>query len=207
MRRPLLLAACVIAIVCLAQSALAQSGRKSKAPAAAPPPPTVAAEPEPTPSPSNTKPVAQTSVVVGKDRFGSSSFLVDSYGAEAVRACIERLNESKALNATGGGDMTRKDAIDRAKKGDSTYVLWVEIRDEQGAQNDISLNYSLYMPQTAKVLASGRVYLGTTNTGTGTVGVGVPSVSRRLPIQYQLRDAGREVADRVAAKLRFSTTN
>ncbi len=194
------LAACVATMLCLSHAAFAQSGRRSKS---APSPPTPVAEPqaEPTASPSNAKPVARTSIIVGKDRFGSTNFVLSSYADVAVRACIDRINESKGLEATGGGDMTRKDAIDRAKKQTNGYVLWIEIRDEQGADDNISIGYSVYMPETAKILTSGRVYLGTRGAGAGGVIVGVPSASRRLPLEYQMREAGHEVADRIMDKL------
>src|SRR4051812_6318439 len=77
------LAACVAAalLVCLSQAAFAQSGRRGKS---APSPPTPVEEPkaEPTPAQANAKPVARTSIIVGKDRFGSSNFALDSYAGE-----------------------------------------------------------------------------------------------------------------------------
>src|SRR4051812_38433015 len=116
------LVGCVAAMLCLSHAAFAQSGRRSKS---APSPPTPVAEPqaEPTAASSDAKPVKHTSIIVGKDRFGTTNFALDSYTGELFRACIDRINQSKALEATGGADMTRKDAIERAKKGDA-YVLW-----------------------------------------------------------------------------------
>jgi hypothetical protein len=198
------LVAGVMAVLCFAQAALAQSGRRSKS---APSPPTpIAVEPtaEPTPTPANAKPIARTSIIVGKDRFGSTNFALDSYAGVALAACIDRINESKGLEARGGSDMTRKDAIDRAKKGDA-YVLWIEVKDEQDGSGDITIGYSVYIPETAKVLTSGRIYLGMKGVTKGGVGVGVPSTSRQLPLQYQMKEGGREVANRVVSKIGIPT--
>jgi len=193
------LLACVAAMLCFAQAVCAQSGRRAKS---APSPPTPVEEPkaEPTPTPSNAKPAARTAIIVGKDRFGSTNVALYSYAGVALTACIDRINESKGVEARGGSDMTRKDAIDRAKKGDA-YVLWMEIRDEQDGSGDITIGYSVYIPETAKILTSGRIYLGMKGVSKGGVGVGVPSTSRQLPLQYQMREGGREVANRVVSKI------
>jgi hypothetical protein len=200
-----LFASVALALFCFAQMASAQSGRRNKT---APSPPTpVAEEPktEPTPTPqSNAKAAARTSIIVGKDKFATTNFALDSYANYALDACIDRINETKSLEARGGSDMSRKDAIDRAKKGDA-YVLLIEVKDEQDGQGNISINYSLYIPETAKVLTSGYIYLGTKSVGKGGVGVGVPSVSRQMPLQYQMKAGGPEVADRVVNKIGLPT--
>lgn len=193
-------ASIALVLLSFAQMAQAQSGRRSKQ---APSPPTpIAEEPkvEPTPTPANAKSEARTSIVVGKDKFATTNFALDSYAGYALQACIDRINESKSLEARGGSDMSRKDAIDRAKKGEA-YVLLLAVRDEQDGQGDISINFSLYAPETAKILTSGYIYLGTTSVSKGGVGVGVPSVSRQAPLQYQMRAGGQEVADRVVNKI------
>jgi len=198
LKKYLLVAA--MAMFCFAQASQAQSGRRAKS---APSPPTpIAEEPktEPTPSTSDTKPDARTRVIVGNDKFGSTNFVLDSYAHVALQACVDRINETKSLDARGGSDMSRKDAIDRAKKGDA-YVLLLEVRDEQDGQGDISIGYYVYMPETAKILTSGRIYLGMKGVSKGGVGVGVPSVSRQLPLQYQMKAGGREVGDRVVNKI------
>lgn len=193
-----LLVACAI-VLCLSQTAFAQSGRRSKA-APSPPTPVEEPKPEPTPNPSSSKPaVPRASIIVGNDRFSSSNFALSSYSGEALRACIDRLNDSRAFDAKGGSDMTRSDAINRAKKGES-YVLLMEVKEDD-MDGNITIGYYLYKPQTGKVATSGRVYLGTNGVGKGGVGVGIPSTSRRLPLQYQMREAGKEVADRVVGKI------
>jgi hypothetical protein len=114
---------------------------------------------------------------------------------------MDRLRDSHGLEVTGGGGMNRKEAIDRAKKETNASVLWLELRVEEDGSNSISISYTLFTPQTAKVLTRGNVNPAMRGVGSGGVIVGLPSPSRRLPLQYQLKEGGREVADRVRGKL------
>jgi hypothetical protein len=96
--------------------------------------------------------------------------------------------------------MSRKEAIDKAKKGEEAYVVWLEmsVDNVNSASVGIILNYTVFSPQTGKVKTFGHVYLDRAQVGTGNVGIGLPpSASRRLPLEYQLKQGGREVADRV----------
>ena len=97
--------------------------------------------------------------------------------------------------------MTRKEAVDRAKKETEAYVLWLEMRGEGSRSDELYVSYMLLRPQTAKIIASGNVYLATRRVGKGPVGVGVPGIGGRMPLQYLMREAGREVAGRVADKI------
>jgi hypothetical protein len=197
-----LLIVAVVAALFFSQHALAQSGRRQSKSVSSPPPP-VASEPktEQAVKQPPVKPTPSASVIVGGDRFGSSIYTLASYVDVAVDACMDRLKDSSGLEVIGGGNMSRKDAVDRAKKEQSAYVLWLEIKVEDDANTNTALiGYTVFMPQTGKIVTSGRVYLGNKSVGTGNVGIGLPSVTKRLPIQYQLKEGGREVADRVKGK-------
>ena len=203
----LLTAFAVSLLACLSQAALGQSGRRQNKPLSPPTP--VAAEDEseakPEAKPRAEKPGPAATVIVGGDRFGSSSFAISGYIDEAMEACVAELDKSRGLEARGGGGMSRKEAIDRAKKETEAHVLWLELRAEGSREDDIAVSYTLFMPQTAKVLAFGNVYLSTRRAGRGPVSVGVPSVGGRMPLQYLMREAGREVAQRVMDKLQTAT--
>ena len=202
---------CALSIICLSQSALAQSGRRQSKSTSPPPPPPAPTETKtepttiPTTGPPTAKPAAVATVIVGGDRYSSSLYIPSGYVDEAVRACMDRLGTSQALEVIGGGHMSRKDAIDRAKKETVSYVLWIEITTENQNSNDISLAYYVFKPVTAKGLTSGRVYPG--HRGAGGVVVGVPTVIRRMPLEYQLREGGQQIADRVKDKLQRTATN
>lgn len=202
--RALMLTACAVALLCLSQAALAQSGRRQKP---APSPPTPPTADTPAKGESEAKPraaatVPLTPVVVGGDRFGTSNMSIGpNYIDEAVESCAMDLDKAGGLEARSGGGMTRKEAVDRAKKETEGYVVWLEMRSDGNRVEDIWVSYTVFRPQTAKILTSGNVYLTGRRVGRGPVGVGVPSVGGRMPLQYLMREAGREVAGRVKDKL------
>ena len=204
-RRGLLLAACAVTLLaCLSQAALAQSGRRQNKPLS-PPTPVVnkvegETKPEAKPRPDKPGPVA--TVIVGGDRFGNTATIIPGYVDEAVEGCVMELNKTRSLEARGGGGMSRKEAIDRAKKETEAHVLWLDVRVDGNRSDDIAVSYTLFMPQTAKVVTFGNVYLLGRRAGNGRVGVGLPPIGgRNMPLQYQMREAGRGVAQRVIDKL------
>jgi hypothetical protein len=96
--------------------------------------------------------------------------------------------------------MNRREAIEKAKKEEEAYVVWLELSvdDVNSASVGLILNYTVFTPQNAKVKTFGHVYLDRAQVGKGNVGVGLPpSVSKRLPLEYMLKEGGRDVADRV----------
>jgi hypothetical protein len=195
---------CALAALCLSQAALAQSGRRQSKNASPSTPITTDPKTEPAPGPPAVKPTPASpaaSIIIGGDRIGSSTYLVASYVDEVVRACMDRLRETQGLEVKGGGDMNRKAAIDRAKKETNASVLWIQLRIEEDGSNSISISYTLFTPQTAKVLTSGNVNPAMKGVGSGGVIIGLPSPTGRLPLQYQLKEGGREVANRIRGKL------
>lgn len=210
-RRVCLLTVCAVSLLCLSQAALAQSGRRQNKPLS-PPTPVVTDDdnaPKPEAKPRPEKPGPMATIIVGADKFGTSSSIIPGYVDEATESCVAELNKSRSpVEARGGGDMSRKEAIDRAKKETEAYVLWLDVRVDGNREQDISVSYTLFMPQTAKVLTFGSVYLLVgRRAGNGRVGVGLPPVGGRVPLQYQMREAGRGVAERVMSKLQSATPN
>ena len=200
-RRKALAMVCVSMILSFSQAASAQSGRKNKNATAPQPPVTTETKTETPTNPPPKKAAPYATVIVGGDKFGTSMYVLSSYVDDAIKACIDRIKESSAIEAIGGGNMTRKEALDRAKKETTSYVLWLELRLEQDAvENSLSISYYLFAPKTAKILASGNVYLGNRSVRSGPVGVGIPSATKQMPIQYQIKEGGQEVADRVVSK-------
>jgi len=187
---------------------LAQSGRRQNKPLS-PPTPVVTkdeGEARTKAKPSADKPAPMATIIVGGDKFDMST-VISGYLTEAMESCIVELNRSRGLEARGGGNMTRKEAIDRAKKETEAHVLWLSVRVDGNRQDDIAVSYSLFMPQTGKVLTFGNIYLASRRVGRGPVGVGIPSTSGRVPLQYLMREAGRDVAGRVMDKLQTATPN
>ena len=204
-----LLIVCAVSILCLSEAALGQSGRRQSRNPSAPTPVVIENKTgdEAKPKPPANKPATGANVVVGGDRFGTSLYILPGYVDVAVESCVDSLRRSTGLEVVAGGNMTRRVAIDRAKKEKDAHVLWLEVKVEDDGSDGISIGYTVFTAQTAKVMTSGRVYLGSRRVGTGGVGIGVPSITGRLPLEYQLKEAGAGVADRVRNKLRSKTTD
>lgn len=195
-------------VMLFAVAVAAQSRRRP--PAADPPPPIVLSTPDnpPTGTTPQKKPaVPALPLIVGADSFNASfDSLPSSLYDYLYGACVDRLRDSGAVAVTASGEMTRKEAIDRAKSQTETYVVWLEASTDNfggagtGRTNvdRLFVNYTIFSPQTAKVKSSGRVYADTVRATTGgPIGVSLPTINRRLPIQYKLQLMGAEVADRV----------
>ena len=204
-----LLIVCLAAVaLCFSQAALAQSGRRHKSSVSPPPPPPVTVEPktEPETDPSVVKsPVPISSVIVVGDLVQSGSSY-SNYVDEAVDACVERLKERQVIEAKGSGSRKRTAAMERAKNETDAYVLWLEIklvdriRTDRGVyvEEYIScVDYYVFMPQTAKILAQGRVYPGSQEIKRNGSVLRLPTRNKPLPVTYELREIGRAVADRV----------
>jgi hypothetical protein len=201
-----LLIVCALLILCLSQSTLAQSGRRQSKNPSPTPPVTVEPKTENEAKPPAVKPAPVATIIVSGDRLGSSLYIPSGYVDVAIRSCVDRLEESASLAVTVGGNMTRKESIDRAKKEKDSHVLWLEVKMEEYGTNEVSIGYAVFAPQTGKSMTSGRVYLGSKGLGSGGVRVGVPSTSRRMSLEYQMREAGRDVAERVMSKFQANTS-
>jgi hypothetical protein len=199
-----LLMVCGLLIICLSQAAHSQSGRRRNTGSPTPSPVTVQADTKEEVKPAPAKPAPIASLIVGGNSFGASMDIPSSYLDIAIDACIGRLKEAASLAVSGGGSrMTRKDAIDDAKRQKEALVVWLEMKvdDPQRGANGIVIGFTIFAPQTGAVKGFGEVYLDSNRMGTGRVGVGLPKVANRVPLEYLMRDGGRNVADRVMQKL------
>lgn len=196
-----LLAACVLAALCLAHAAAAQSGRRNttKSPV---PPPAVEAE----------KPAGRiTSVVIcGHD---ISKELKESYSTSVstvVKSFTAALTERPGtlLGVVNGGKLKREDAVERAKRETGAYVLWFGYSMKMVGLYDVTvehIDYVVLMPQTAEILTEGRVYPDRQRTTADPGGImRLPTQRRRQRTpdpHYQLEKGGREIAASVRNKL------
>lgn len=191
---------CAVALLYFSTGAIAQSGRRQSKNISPSPLPTTTPEIKPE---EEAKPKAKAapvaSLVVGGDRMSTGFDVPSGYLEIAIDACIERLSKSSSLMVTSAGSgMNRKEATDKAKKEKEAYVVWLELKSETSgiSQTGLILEYTVFSPQTAKVKDYGHIYLD--GTGNSRVGVGLPtSIGRRLPLDYLMKQGGRNVADRV----------
>lgn len=174
-------------------SAGAQSGRRTKKTTPAPIP-TAAAEP--TPPKVVEKP--RLSLIVGMERPDSLGFNV-IHPETVLMSVTDRLDDSPAVRVEQvRRDMNRSDAIRRAKSEEAAYVVLLELEAESRTAvsirvNDLSIQYSVFSPTTAKLKAFGRTY---------------PQAARGRDVilhpgrgntqdSYQLQQAGRHAAERI----------
>ncbi len=202
--------ATIIAIVfCLLFTvADAQSGRrppkKSEPPAPVQPP----SEPEPEAKPA--KPEApRIPVLVSKNVFGIGDEI--TYSNTMLQACTARLAKAQALEVDASGEnKNRKEASDYAKNSSKIYVVWIELHftqrynrnnTRQGDYDSFYIDYVLYEPVTGKSKTGGRVHQQPYRQG----GVGpLPVPGGYVPIEYSIRQAGQDVADRILSALNIT---
>jgi hypothetical protein len=185
---------------------VAQSGRKLPDwgdKKSSPPP----AAPDPTPTPSSRPekvPIVVTSHL--DDIVYGSSILT----GDVSDALIQRLNEANLFSVTREQEMNRKEASDRAKGMSDGYVVWFQLESEStqsvgmGPQYDSQLyvNFVIYKPATGKVLTQGHVYQRPVGAvGGGPLPAPTGGSTSGTQIEYRLRRAGRETAERVLQAL------
>lgn len=203
-----------IAVFCLilflsAIASGAQSGRKIPKRTEPPKPvqPSTEQEPvKPESEPEKTQKSLIPMLILRGQSFNSSSFYVDI----VMDGCASRLQKSLALKVTPSrSEVNRKEASDQAKASDELYVLWIEPNFDRfdmsrdSTYNSVSVDYYLFAPKTGDRKSWGKIYLRPYSpTATpGGVQVPLPVPSGRVPIEYLLKQAGEDVADRVLSAL------
>lgn len=147
-------------IIALCATAQAQSGRRVNAgvkPGTPPPPAPVVelTKPEPAKPP---RVLPKVTLVVAAHVEKSSDRAVT-----IVNTFITRLGES--MTTTSLGLVKHEEAERRARAETENYVIWLELEHDALQNGQVVFNspnyvvkYSVLAPQTAKVLAKGRVY-------------------------------------------------
>ena len=181
---------------------MAQSGRRVTKST-----PVAVATPEPTPSPrpAAEKPKPAINFIIGMGRYdGFRQIPLYAY-AGVLGSFEDRLEDDKSVRVvTTQRDMSRSDAINRAKSEKEAYVVWIQLRPETMADDDnadlsnLYVEYAVYAPVTAKLATQGKTY---------------PPVRRNKSIILPkggsvygddlLNQAAREAAERILAALKI----
>jgi hypothetical protein len=198
--------ALLVAFCCL--TAKAQSGRRQTKPPPAAPVPTPTPEPTPEPKPKRDENAVNFLVAAGDVGTAVTNLPISFYTA-AAEGCADQLGKRSGLAVDlSRRDLTRGEAIEKAKSGKTTYVVLVSlVLDRMTATTsgnyEIEVDYVVFAPGNAKVMASGRTYENSSRKGPISVGrpvgVNAPGYRERL-----LRRAGADAADRILKSLHLS---
>lgn len=189
--------AATLLIALCALSVQAQSGRRRTTPPPAAPIPTPSPEPTPTPKKENRD--DELGFLLGADRYSSNANLPFSYYDAVLRGCGDRLRAgSSAIVDVAGKDLSRGDAIKRAKAETKSYVVYMTLSyDTAGRRADeVLLEYIVFAPVTAKIVTSGRSYM--TGKRAGPVVVQPPRTRDGVFYPEEtLRRMGEEAGERI----------
>ncbi len=198
--------ALLIALCCLAANA--QSGRRQAKPPPVAPVPTPTPEPTPKPTPQKDEDAVNFFVATGH-RGARVSYASLSMHDAATQGCADQLRKRTSLDVDVSlREVTRGEAIAKAKTGKTTYVVLVSIiEDMMSAQSsgylEFEVDYVVFAPGTAKVMASGRTYEGA-RKGPVTVGPRGPGMTLPSYREAVLRRQGADAADRIVKNLHLS---
>lgn len=192
----LMFAVCVLSVQ-------AQSGRRKTPPPPAAPVPTPT--PEPTPTPKKDQQEPELAFLVGTDRDTAPGQIPLHFHSAAQRGCADRLrSRSSAVVDASQRNMSRGEAIEKAKSSPNTYVVLLTLTYDVMARSydDIQLDFVVFAPVTSKVVITGRSYINSNRAGPVVVGP-----TTRLPAgvfrESWLIEAGEDAADRILKKLKL----
>ena len=198
-----ILALIIVAVCALAVQA--QSGRRRTTPPPAAPIPSPT--PEPTPIPKKDEKAEEVMFLVGTDRNTGPAAIPLQFHSAAQRGCADRLrSRSSAQVDMAQRDLSRGEAIEKAKASPTTYVVLLTLTFDRMASSwdDLELDFVVFAPGTAKVVLTGRAYVNSSRAGPVVVGP-----TSRVPAgvfrETWVRQAGEEAADRILKKLHMGT--
>jgi len=204
-KSPLLVFYLVVLAVC-AVAVQAQSGRRKITPPPAAPVPTPT--PEPTPAPTPEQKENDLGFIIGSDSFGTYETLPLTYYEAVMVGCADRLRTGSSAHVSiARENMSRGDAIKKAKAQTTTYVILMKlVLDPMYAKsyNDLEVEYVAFAPQTAKVVTSGRTFLNVNRRGPVVVGPTRRDQTSALYREQLLKQAGEDAAARILKALNLS---
>lgn len=206
-RRLLAFVFCALAMLAAIDVAQAQSGRRMPVNPSPVPVPSPEPEPQAKPKPAKSAAPRISLIVAMNDRDAFTGIPLYIY-QEVRDSFTGRLREPADISVTVAETaMFRGEAVKRAKAEKEAYVAWLELeRDDMASQSSnpsgVLVHYVLFSPQTAKVKAEGRAYPQTYRRG----GIGIPSTrtSGPLYVEYMLKQAAVEAAERILGELRHA---
>jgi hypothetical protein len=185
----------------------AQSGRRPRKPAtptvepAAPVETVKAIEPQ--------KPLLP--IVVTVDRYNGFSTIPLTFYDAVIRGCTEILNQGPGVKVEPAKEMSRSDAVLRAKEAKDGYVVWLQIKVESLYGDptiiydlrQLYIEYSVFEAKTARRAAFGHGYQGGVKKGSVVVQPPGRSRTNSAYTEYALREAAKDAAGRILVALKI----
>jgi len=129
-------------------------------------------------------------------------------------AVVQRLRDSKTLQITSQDNMSRAEAIKRAKDDVmGTHIIWLELQNNMRGYDpinagrnprteDLNIQFIVFEPTTGKTKAQGNVYLrpsSSTRIGGARIGRSLPRCYPQAlySVEFALIEAGIETAERI----------
>jgi hypothetical protein len=170
------------------------------------PVPTPTPEPTPQATPKRDENQMTFLVAIG-DRGVDLARYPRSFDEAAALGCADQLRRQSSANVDiSHRELTRGEAIAKAKSGKDTHVVLISlVEDMMNADStgyvELEVNYVVFAPGNAKVRASGRTYEASRRKGPLVVGprgsgVTLPSYREQL-----LRRAGEDAANKILKAL------
>jgi len=192
--RPLLF---LVVFVLCTSSAIAQSGRRTNKPATSATP-----IPEPTPTVrTKAEEKSDLAIILGleRDMFSGLGY----YDHVVLQSCADRLKHASVAVDVSDRDLNRGDAVKRAKAEKDAFVVLLKIRSDTAIENptpdpnDLSIEYVVFAPTTAKVVTTGHSYPGNVRKGGVSIPVNPGRGNNAMYLEQLLRQAAQDAAERI----------
>ena len=164
--------------------------------------------PEPTPQTKAATNEPRLTLILGENHSDLFSGIPIYYNDTVLQSCARRLGDAHGVKVeVVGKDMTRGDAVKRAKAESQGYVVWLQLRADgytNNSSNDpnaIYIEYRVFEPATAKTKAQGNVYQSI--RGKGGVVLGPTGGSNTVITEGRLKSAAEDAAEQILKALRI----
>jgi len=198
--------AAILTIACFvigsAFTAFAQSGRRVRKPA-----PVAVTTPEasPTPTPQKALDKPPLPVFLGVNANVTYNNIPLYFNDSVAKSCAERLSQRSGIKVEFNlRDLTRGEAVKRAKNEKQGFVVLLELRSERintdGRNSDLSrvyIEYAVFAAGSGKQVTSGNAY----QQASGLRDVIVGGSNSASAAEYRLKQAARVAAERILAVL------
>jgi hypothetical protein len=189
----------IVTVFILSFITVAQSGRRVKKSSSLPPVATPEASPTPTPSKSPERPAVP--IFLGVNAHDTNANIPLYFGDSVGKSCAQRLGQRSIVNVElSSRDVTRGEAVKRAKEAKNGFVVLLELRSDRmrmsGRDSDLSqiyLEYAVFAAVTGKQITAGSVY----QTATGLRDVIAGRGNSTGAVEYRLQQAAQVAAERI----------